>query len=192
MLFKFQQIWTTPREGSFKVCYNGNRSSPVLSKSKYLLYRAESGGGTTPSTLPPAHLLRITYGCPTFLPHPHREVNSLVRLLQPVMKDTQAFSLLLQTRNFLVLVPESHWFGCPCSGSMQEFPSATYCPAQRLPCPCLLLHWFGHLDSCSRLPCSGPLSWIPPFLPAQWPRHLPCVDAPSFTCPWSPAAWDCQ
>ena len=127
---------------------------------------SECQSNISPPTSTPAHLLRITSGCPTFLPHPHREVNSLVRLLQPVMNDTQAFSLLPQTRNFLVLVPESHWFGRPCSGSLLEFPSATYCPCPETSLSSSGSHWFGHLDSCSGLPCSGPLSWVSPLLPA--------------------------
>ena len=47
-----------------------------------------------------------------------------------------------------------------------EFPSATYCPCPETSLSSSGSHWFGHLDSCSGLPCSGPLSWIPPFLPS--------------------------
>ena len=69
-------------------------------------------------------------------------------------------------RIFLVLVPGRHWFGRPCSGSLLEFPSATYCPCPETSLSSSGSHWFGHLDSCSGFPCSGPLSWIPPFLPS--------------------------
>ena len=47
-----------------------------------------------------------------------------------------------------------------------EFPSATYCPKPETSLSSSGSHWFGHLDSCSGLPCSGLLSWIPPFLPS--------------------------
>ena len=68
--------------------------------------------------------------------------------------------------SLMLLVPGSHWFGRPCSGSLLEFPSATYCPCPETSLSSSGSHWFGHLDSCSGLPCSGPLSWIPPFLPS--------------------------
>ena len=83
---------------------------------------------------------------------------------------------------------------CPSTRKTLVWASLFWIPARVPFCPETSLsssgsHWFGHLDSCSGLPCSGLLSWIPPPFYLLWlTTSSPLCGRPFFYLSLVPAA----